>query len=180
MLNALDGARLMQSRGLSVVRVHPNSKQPVGENSGSKATTNPEVISTWPQDSNYGIMPRGRIVILDLDAPKGAGDPTVSETWRSLRPARTLTTKTPKGGRHLFYRLPQGVEPEDIDNSIKRIPGVDVFAHGQKQVVGAGTTIDGKAYEIVHDEPIAEVPPHILERVRRRPGARGRGRPHPA
>src|SRR5258706_14766763 len=140
----------MVARGLTVVRVHPNAKNPVGVNWGERSTRSPEVVSTWPADSNYGIMPRDGFVIIDLDAPKKAGDPTVRQTWDLLNPTKKLTVRTPSGGRHLIYRAPPGVQ---LENSIKRVPGVDVIAHGQKQAVGPGSVINGKPYEIICAAP---------------------------
>jgi hypothetical protein len=117
----------------------------------------------WPSPRhNAGIAcdPSG-LVVLDLDAHS-----ELPEEWRlpGLHDGRDVLAQlaewagqpwpstywvlTPSGGWHLYFRAPEGSQ---IRNSASLLgPQVDVRAAGG-YVVGAGSVVDGKAYELLDD-----------------------------
>jgi hypothetical protein len=75
---------------------------------------------------------------------------------------RTFTVSTPSGGAHLYFRAPAGVR---LRNTVARLaPMIDTRAAGG-YVVGPGSQIDGKRYEIVDDAPIAPVPRWLVREL---------------
>ena len=72
----------------------------------------------------------------------------------------TFTVSTPSGGRHLFYRVPtalrQGV---DVLGS-----GLDVRSLGG-YVIGPGSSLDGRTYEITHKTPVVPAPQWLIDRL---------------
>ena len=88
--------------------------------------------------TGYGVVTEGLLVV-DIDAHRGG-----EETWASLvvgRPAlpETLTVTTPRGGRHLYFALPEGVA---VAPGADRLgPGVDVKSGPGAYVVGPGSRI---------------------------------------
>jgi hypothetical protein len=68
---------------------------------------------------------------------------------------QTCTVTTPSGGWHLYFTAP---EDSAIRNSASLIgPQVDVRAAGG-YVVGPGSVVNGKPYEVLHDDEPAPLP----------------------
>lgn len=158
MLTAKQGALLMVRKGFRVFRVAPNTKDPYRRGI-NEATDNVQVIEQWFRDEprlNYGVATSG-LVALDVDAKHG--DQWIEEFAALGELPRTLTVVTPTGGMHIYFR---GMEAGQRDIS----KTVQVRSRGG-YLVGPGSTIDGKAYSIVADVPVAEVPPHVRERLAR-------------
>lgn len=91
-------------------------------------------------EGGIGTVTHG-FVVVDLDVRE---DKNGIEALKLLPPLPpTLTSITPSGGRHLFFRVPAGCE---IRNSVSKLgPGIDVRGTGG-QVVLPPSVIDGKAY----------------------------------
>ncbi len=134
------------------------------------AVTDRERIAGWMQRGlNLGATsPDGRIFHLDID-PRNGGDA------QSLRLAVTWAYWTGRGdnGAHILYRVPQGVTL----GSASLGPGIDVLGPGKYGVIPPsihpGT---GQPYRWVEgrsplDCALAEVPPHIIERLSFESGA---------
>ena len=142
-----------------------------------RATTDPDRIRRgWAAEPfNTGIAcgPSG-LVVIDLDMPKPGKPipedwqlPGISDgkdvfaqicEWAGMDWPWTYTVATPSGGWHLYFTAP---ENSGIRNSTEKIgPKVDVRAVGG-YVVGAGSVVDGNAYEVLYDEPVAPLPPWI-------------------
>lgn len=150
------------ARGLAVFPLRPGSKAPAIEDWPHQATTDADQIARWWRDApfNIGVAtgPSGLLVI-DLDQPKDGE--AVPEPWRSRAATcgrdvldqlagdagqampRTWAVATPSGGRHLYYRQPDGTE---LGNSAGRLGWrIDTRGHGG-YVVGAGSVIHGQRY----------------------------------
>jgi len=158
--------------GIPVFPLAPGCKVPrKGSRGHLDATTDAETIRAWFHDTpamNWGAIggaehvgPGGeveRLVWVDLDR-KGAKDglraldDACAAAGFSLADIDTFAVRTPSGGLHLgFYtprRIRQGVDVLGPGS------GVDIRSEGQGYVVGPGSTIDGAAYQIVNDVPIA-------------------------
>jgi hypothetical protein len=147
-------------QGYAVFPLAPNSKNPFTEHGFKDASKDPETVrqwwSRWPE-ANVGVV-TGRIsgiVVLDIDRKHGV-DGAVSAAELDL--PKTLTIRTPSGGFHLFFRAPQGVI---VPRRIGVRPGLDILGEGG-YVVAAGSYINGSAYEIARNLPIAECPEALI------------------
>jgi hypothetical protein len=127
------------------------------------ATTDPAIIRDWFRERpgmNYGVaMPAGRFV-LDLDCKDDANGRDVLgglEIDYDAMPA-TLTVRTPSGGEHVYLAgsAPNSVRKKELGRAI------DVRGNGG-YVVGPGSMVDGKLYEIIDDRDVAAAPDWLLK-----------------
>jgi hypothetical protein len=127
-------------------------------------TTDEARIRRWfaaAPDLNWA-LPADGLLIVDVDPDKGG-----FESLRTLElPRDTYTVQTPRGGLHLYYKLPPGVR---IRNSRGKIgPGIDIRTDGG-YVVGPGSVVRGKPYVVLQDIPIIQAPQHLIDRCSKRP-----------
>ncbi len=156
MSTTLDQLFAWARQGWHIFPLAPNSKvPPKGGHGLSDATTDRNLIEQWfraAPDANWGINAGlSGLLILDSDAYK----PGCSEALAALDldygiPA-TLTVATPNGGTHQYYR---GAGASTV---AKIGPGIDTRGAGG-YVVLPGSTINGRAYKVVNDVPIAAAP----------------------
>lgn len=132
----------LRALGFHPIAERPNSKLPAA---GAWQTyinrSDEQLLGDFGPDHGIGTVTHG-FVVIDLDVRE---DKNGIDALRDLPPLpTTLTSKTPSGGRHLFFRIPAGLE---IRNSVSKVgPGIDVRGTGG-QVVLPPTVINGKAYE---------------------------------
>ena len=153
MTTAIEGALAMANRGLPVFRVVPNGKLPYRKGI-NEATTDAAIIQRWfdkKPDLNYGVATAG-YAVLDVDPRKNV-DGWLEELTALGDMPKTLTVITPQGGMHIW-----GSGFEAGQRAIST--AIDVRGRGG-YVVGPGSVIDGKAYRIHIDAPIAPVPAHV-------------------
>lgn len=120
---------------------------------------------------NLGIAcgPSG-LVVVDLDSAEHG---EVEDDWRELgvhngRDAlarvadwagqsvpETFTVRTPSGGSHLYFRAPEGCTVRNSAGAIA--PLVDVRGRGG-YIVGPGSVIAGRAYQVIDARPLAVLP----------------------
>jgi hypothetical protein len=165
---ALDAA----ARGFRVIPLLPNGKKPFMKEWPFAATTDKDQITKWfkDRDYNYGNSTDGYAVV-DID-PRNAG----IEAWNDLVRAtglgpvdgnglhpqyRTLTAQSAGGGFHLYYKLPPGKRFKSDDGVFGK--GVDLKTGAGSQVVGPGSTINGKSYQWRYDVEPIELPPQLVE-----------------
>ncbi|WP_327680180.1 bifunctional DNA primase/polymerase [Streptomyces sp. NBC_00467] len=144
-----------------------------------RATCDTNAITTAWQNAPYNVGlatgPAGLLVI-DLDLPKDADD-TAPEQWAGMAdgldvfaalceqagerlPFETYTVRTRSGGQQFYFTAPEG-------RTLRSGAGVlgwkvDTRAWGG-YVVAAGSTVGGRAYEIVHDAPAAPLPAWLCD-----------------
>jgi hypothetical protein len=181
------------SRGWSIFPVLPNDKRPAIRDWPNRATRKTDIIAKqWPADHNIGIAcePSG-LVVVDLDCGKPLPPPwdtmpgivdgqdvlaVVCEqhdpewpVWPGWRD--TYTVQTPSGGWHLYFKA----AGETIRNSSGKLgPLIDIRAAGG-YVVGAGSVVNGCAYELVIDHDPAPLPEWISRLLTT--GTQGQPRP---
>jgi hypothetical protein len=120
-------------------------------------------IEAWwrvcPQ-CGVGVLPPESVLVLDVDEP-GVGD-----ALRSDYPALEAAPRqrTPKGGAHLFLRLPEGVR---LSATTRALEGVDLRGMGRAYVVAAPTRLaDGRTYTwevpLVRPEALPLIPEALL------------------
>lgn len=165
MANKLGAALALATRGFKVFPIAANAKFPPLLNDWpNKATDDLDQIgvlwSKWP-DANIGIHCDG-FAVIDVDAHKG-GDRSLDLLALQEGLPRTLTALTPRGGRHLFYRLPEG--HPGVSNSVEKLgKGLDIRSAGG-YVVAAGSEIDGKAYRFADGYKIEDAPEWLVQKL---------------
>jgi hypothetical protein len=163
---------------MAVFPLASNAKRPGIADWERAATRNPEVVAVrWPSwATGYGVAcgPSG-LYVVDCDTPKPDTPPAPAELGDAetgydallLLAAEhgqpmlsgTFTVRTGRGGYHLYYREPRGLELRNTAGSLAWL--VDSRGHGG-YVVGPGSTVDGHTYEIAENCPPAELPAWIL------------------
>jgi hypothetical protein len=158
--NILQHALAWAARGFKVIPLLPGAKEPAYKKWQDKATSDPATIATWWADGkarNYGIVADG-LLIVDLDTKKGKPG---LESWQAIGGEfDTLCVRTPTGGFHLYY-----ASHATANTSNKLGAGIDTRGHRASFVVGPGSLIDGAAYEVRDDKPVADAPEHLLARL---------------
>lgn len=155
-MTPLEGALHIASRGLPVAPCRYGEKTPTRKAWKQRATRNPEDIGIifGGKPCNVAVPTEGLIVLDDDTRKKGLPE------WHlidALPP--TLTVETPSGGRHYYFRRPDGVT---VSNSAGALaPGYDIRTDGG-HVIGPGSVFDGKPYRIIDASPIADVPLCLL------------------
>ncbi|MGC4952990.1 bifunctional DNA primase/polymerase [Actinomadura citrea] len=168
--------------GLAVFPLPAGAKAPAPSGWQRAATADPARIrATWPTGANVGVgCWRSNVVVLDLDVP-GAGHRTTVAGADSLAAAcaahgqpwpDTLTVATPSGGRHLYYAAPKGVVIGSTSGGKTALgEGIDTRGPGAGgrggYVVGPGSIVDGRAYEIERDRPMSVLPDWITDPLTR-------------
>ena len=162
-------ALALAQRGFKVFPIKAGAKfPPLVKDWPAVAHSDAERIAVWPdKDFNIGIHCAG-LLVLDLDRSK----PGFENSWLALQLEGdlppTLEAKTPSGGSHWFYRLPEG--HPGVPNSVGRETGVlgagiDVRSTGG-YVVGAGSRTEAGDYAF-HDaeRPIAPAPAWLVAKL---------------
>ncbi len=157
-MSALATARALAERGFKVFPLKAGAKHPpLIKGWPQHASINHADVDKWFQkwpDANIGLHCEG-LAVLDVDVRSGG-----NATLATLDLPPTLTTLTPTGGRHMFYRLPAG--HPGVANGANRLgPGIDVKStHGY--VVAPGSVVPAGRYRFEVDVPIADAPDWLL------------------
>lgn len=169
------------ARGWPVLPLRPGGKRPAlhGENACTgtgvctaghvkweqRATTDPDRIrAAWATGAfNVGIAtgPAG-LVVVDLDKPKGSSDTPCGVTTFTALCERTgqvvpttRTIRTARGGQHLYFLAPDGVQLHNTQESLG--PNIDTRARGG-YVVAPGSTTPAGTYMLEDDRPPVPLP----------------------
>ncbi len=166
---------------------------PVGERKSHKcaersdgrkwgATSDPDEIASdfarWPR-ANVGIMtgPESGLVVIDVDTLVGhANDGMAAMAALVMKHGPlpvTVEAATPSGGRHLYYRFPEGETIQSLAGHIA--PGIDQRGNGGIVIAPPSRKPDGRAYTWTNPPwlfDVADCPEWLLERARKA------GRPH--
>jgi hypothetical protein len=144
--------------GYPVFPCVPGGKAPLTEHGFYDATTDPEQIERWwtqHPSANTGISAEGLVVIdIDGEANSWPGDPE-----RALDLAAGPMALTPRGGRHVVFRKPEGKAWKCSTG--KLAPGVDVRTDGGYIVVPPSRTAQGEyrwVEDLELDEPAERLP----------------------
>lgn len=145
-----------------VFPVKPGGKAPLGRLAphGCKdATTNPTKVNDWwsvVPSANIGV-PTGSIFAVDEDIP-GAWD----ELSDGQDVPETLVVRTPSGGRHFYFRAPEGVQ---VKNSAGKLAeGIDVRGKGGYTVFPPSET-DAGAYRFINCASVAPAPDWLVKEL---------------
>jgi len=171
-----DWAQHLASRGWAVFPLAPGTKRPAIREWEHRATTDPDRITRcWRAGAGFGIgiaCGPSRLVVLDLDPATHAGGPDGAIGLAGLAAARgvalgaTFTVATPRGGTHLYYSTPPGVQLRNTAGTLA--PHLDTRAAGG-YVVAPGTVLPNGGYELVDDTDPAELPGWLVQALTVRP-----------
>lgn len=144
-------ARAMLERGYKIHPLAPGQKYP------SVQWQNDEIF-TVDEDQNYGInCGKSGLVVVDIDGPEGIEQ--FEQILGDQPYPNTFAVSTPRGGMHLYFK------GTGYHNSAKQVaPSIDIRGDGG-QVVGPGSTINGKTYEIENDVEPLELPDWLKPRL---------------
>ena len=160
-MGTLSAALQWAQRGFRVFPLAENSREPAiaGVDWTELASSDPALIrQLWVDpvlntERNYNIgCDCTDMVVIDIDVKKGKDG--YNKYLGLGGNFDTLVVRTPSGGFHCYFRGPDsGNAPLDKD-------GVDVRSH-RGYVVAPGSSIDGNAYQVINDVPMAWVPAPI-------------------
>jgi hypothetical protein len=165
-MTKLEHALALAAKGFKVFPIAPGQKKPPLLNGWPKRATSDadEVRAFWSAvpEANIGIHCEGMVVI-DVDVKKG-GDDSLALLEMTNGIAPTLTTRTPTGGRHLFFRLSDS--HSGVPNSVELLGrGLDVRSAGG-YVLGPGSQVDAGDYAFELDTAgIASAPAWLVDRL---------------
>lgn len=178
----LDHALALAELGFAIIPLHENGKKPAISDWPRLASRDAGQIQDWWESPAGGLLDRNigiatgadyrgeHLVVVDLDQKKGKDGLAALEALAEQCDAkvpRTRTVRTASGGLHLYFR-----SPSPIKCSAGTLgEGIDVRGTGG-QVVAPGSTIDGRAYTLDDDAPIAVCPDWLLTKMtKHRPDA---------
>ena len=142
----------------------PNEKSPAVKGGFLAATTDPDIINKWfdqNADFNFGFYPPAvGLCVVDLDSYK-EGFALPPEGFPD-----TFAIRSPRGGTHLYFSGSLRSSHGDILGK-----GIDTRGDGG-YVLLPPSTVDGNAYEVLHDLPFAPLPAWVTERMAKAPPAK--------
>ena len=154
--------------GIPVFPCNPDNKRPMTEHGFKDATTDCEAIEDWGDwsDSLIGI-PMGKasgLFVLDIDVKGKANGfdslATLESQCGALPP--TLTVKTPSGGEHRYFVMPETDPPLSISTG-KLGAGLDTRGEGGYVIAPPSVNTEGKAYQFVdQDIDPVELPQWVI------------------
>jgi hypothetical protein len=158
----LESALAWAARGFNVFPLRPQTKEPFrGFKWPDRATTDAAQIREWfsgsGSDCNIGLACGDGVLAVDIDCKDGRdGFASLLVLDLPFEALTTLTTRTPSGGKHLFFRAP------DVANGVNRLgPGLDIRSRGG-YVVAAGSELPNGRYTIDNEASILDAPPLLL------------------
>lgn len=150
-----------------------SAKAPYTQHGLKEATTNVTRINAWwakYPNALVGVIcgEQSGILALDIDAGGNKCGEASFEATGLVIP-KTVQTRTMSGGRHIFFRYPEGSK---IRNSASTCFGQDVDVRGEGgYVIFAGSILpDGRGYSYIEghsidDVEIAQLPEEFLKRL---------------
>lgn len=112
-------------------------------------------------DANVAVHCAG-LVVVDIDKSKG-GLESFKQMDDMLGFPDTYTVRTPSGGFHAYYKLPQG--HPGVPNTVEALgKGLDVRSTGG-YVLAAGSRTAAGEYVVEDDLPIADAPQWMLDKL---------------
>jgi hypothetical protein len=165
----LEAAVAYAGLGYAVFPLAPGEKRPHGRlvpHGLKEASREEATITTWWRSCpgcGVGILAPEEVLVLDFD------DPTAWGRLKGEYPALgdAPQQRTPKGGYHVFLRLPQGVR---LSATVRKLAGVDLRGMGKAYVVASPTRLaDGRGYTwevpLVRPEDLPLIPEDLLLRL---------------
>ena len=162
-------AVLLAASGFQVFPCAENGKLPAIKDFPNRATTDPKRVESWwnGRPKNVGISTSHfaadeALVVVDVDVKAGKrGDLSLLNLdLEGFELPATFTVSTPSGGQHLYYRTPKALR-QGTDTLGQ---GLDIRSLGG-YVLGPGSVIDGKPYEVTNKIPPVPAPDWLVQRL---------------
>ena len=156
------------------LKITNNSKAPVS----SFKKDGPNRYQSIPKKGNYGVIPRGRLIVLDVDTHRY--DMNLDEQVAAFSVLlgvdlkETLTVTTPSGGRHFYLLLPEDADPSILPKTTLRsakeeirelaeMPDLSIDADIRSAAalayaIGPGSCFRDFQYQVSKFAPVLEVP----------------------
>jgi len=162
-------ARAYAHLGYRVLPLAPGEKRPhpgLVPHGLKEATLGVATLEAWWRSCprcGVGILAPEEVLVLDFDDPTAWG----RLRWEFLALEAAPRQRTPKGGYHLFLRLPEGVR---LSATTRALEGVDLRGMGRAYVVAAPTRLaDGRGYSwelpLVRPAKLPLIPEALLLRL---------------
>ncbi|MEU8227096.1 bifunctional DNA primase/polymerase [Kribbella sp. NPDC048915] len=186
MNDLLAAALTAASQGWHVFPLVPDAKRPAVEDWEHRATTDTARIERCWSSGPYGVgvaCGPSNLIVIDLDQPKPGQ--TAPDEWRKpgitcgadvladradaageSYPWNTHTVLTGRGGEHLYFSAPVGIELRNTQARLGWL--IDTRAHGG-YVVGAVSVASGRRYRTVYDIAPAPLPQWLTEALKPAP-----------
>ena len=123
-----------------------------------------------PEGYNFGMVMGHGIFLFDTDVRPAEGKDgeaslrAIEAEYGALPETATVASGSGRGGRHRFYRVPDGVTI--TQSSGKLGAGIDIKGE-QSQAIGPGSLhASGQRYERVNDLPIADAPQWLIDLIK--------------
>jgi|GEM_PF-4355832 len=148
-------------QGLCPIPLKPRGKRAIVRwKSCQQVPPSPEQVRQWFErfhDANIGILTGERydLLVLDIDGELGLQ----SIKGRQLPVTRIIQTGR-QGGFQYHYRYPHG---HNIGSPTGVLPGIDVRGNGGLVVAPNSVHENGRVYQVVIDEPLADTPGWLIE-----------------
>lgn len=170
-------AKAYAARGWPVLPLVPGEKTPLVAGGFHAATLNPKQIEAWWArwpDAGVGIATgqASGLLVVDVDKKHG-GEVTMREHTQAHGRPYTLMAKTPSGGWHVYFELPQDTVVKSSNGDFGK--GVDIRGDGG-YIVAAPTPgyswlikKEGAPLDLAvaaGDEKLERLPMHMLARIR--------------
>jgi hypothetical protein len=166
-MTKLDAALALARLGLPVFPIrHGGKAPPLVTNWPQKATFDEETVrSWWGEDGVFGEANIGvhcvGLLVVDVDVKSG-GDDAYAKLDMLEGFSDTLVARTPSGGRHVYYRLPEG--HPGVPNSVGQLgSGLDIRSTSG-YVVAPGSTTEAGEYVWDRQADIQPAPEWLVQR----------------
>ena len=174
----LEHAIALAQQGFHIFPLAPGTKKPMFKDWQKLATTDPETIERWWRhlpEANIAIAcGRSNLLVVDLDQAKKPGGPqhgqqTLTALAADRELPRTFTVASARGGRHLYFRQPEGAELRNTAGSATAGLGplIDTRGHGGF-IVAPGSFFEGGSYLVEDQAPVAPLPSWIVDELTKR------------
>jgi putative DNA primase/helicase len=162
-------ALLCAERGWHVFPCNPKDKRPLTEHGLNDATIDRTIIKEWWEKWPHAMIgvrtgPESGFFAIDLDVDSDKGVDGVA-AFEGLKNGgdlpETITTQTPRGGQHLWFKYVSGV----TNSAGKIAPGVDVRGSGGYVIAPPSRRADGAEYQFLIDnsDGPADAPKWLLK-----------------
>lgn len=156
-MNKCDYALKYAGLGIRVFPIKRNMKTPAIDNWPDLATTDKDTIKRWwsIDDYNIGVATGNGVIAVDADTKNGKPGLASLEALDLEMLPQSFRTRTPSYGVHVLLRTSAPVANR-VD-SIDGYRGIDIRGENG-YVLGAGSEIDGKTYEVLSNGGIEDMP----------------------
>ena len=144
--------------GLKTFPVYKDAKIPETPDGFKSASRSPAQWQSYGAEGNYGVEAgeASNITVLDFDGPEGLATLKELSTRSGYDLSQyTFSVSTPGGGKHLYFR-----HTPNVKTTVKLLNNLDIRNDGS-YVVGPGSSINGKTYELGEELEIKPMPPTL-------------------